>query len=179
VELHEGELFVTVHHDKSRPFAVASGILDVVATGTAFNVLRTAERTTVTVTEGSVAAFHEGRDAETNVRVQTGQQLSYSHSSHSVAMRQTDPAHAIAWRSGMLYFQGEPLGEVIDSVNRYTAGTITIEDPQISGLSYSGTARTDGVEGWLQALTYTFEVAVVKSPNGHRLIVPRPAGRRN
>jgi transmembrane sensor len=179
IELLEGELFVTVRHDTSRPFSVASGILEVVATGTAFNVLRSAERTTVTVAEGSVAAFHEGRTAETNVRLQTDQQLIYSHASHSVAVRQADPDHAIAWRTGTLYFQGEPLAEVVASINRYTTGRIAIEDPRISGLSYTGTVHTNAVEGWLEALPYSFAVSVVNFPNGRRLIGPRPADRRD
>ena len=76
VQLHEGEVFVTVHHDTSRPFSVASGILEVVATGTAFNVLRTAERTTVSVAEGSVAAFHEGRATESS-QADRGRSLAY------------------------------------------------------------------------------------------------------
>jgi transmembrane sensor len=177
IALHEGELFVRVQHDGSRPFSVVSGTLDVVATGTAFNVLRSAERTTVTVAEGSVAAFHEGRAAETNVRLQTNQQLIYSHASHSVAVRQADPAHAIAWRTGTLYFQGEPLAEVVASVNRYAATSVTIEDPRLSDLSYTGTVHINAVEDWLQGLEFSFPVAVVDSSDGQRLIGPRPADR--
>jgi transmembrane sensor len=179
VELHEGELFVTVRRDTGRPFSVASGILEVVATGTAFNVLRSAERTTVTVAEGSVAAFHEGRAAETNVRLQTNQQLIYSHASHSVAVRQADPGNAIAWRTGTLYFEGEPLAEVIASINRYSAGSITIEEPRVNDLSYTGTVHTNAIEGWLEGLPYSFPVTVVNLPNGHRVIGPRAAERRD
>jgi transmembrane sensor len=179
VALHEGELFVTVRHDSGRPFSVVSSILEVVATGTAFNVLRSAERTTVTVAEGSVAAFHEGRKAEANVRLQTNQQLVYSHASHSVSVREADPSHANAWRSGTLYFQGEPLAEVIASIVRYSAGSITIDDPRINDLSYTGTVHTNAIEGWLEALPYSFAVSVVTLPNGHRVIGPRAAERRD
>jgi transmembrane sensor len=179
VTLHEGEVFATVRHDASRPFFVTSGVLDVVATGTAFNVLRTAHRTTVTVTEGSVAAFQEGRSAEANVRLQKGQQLTYAHASHSVAVRQADQAHSATWRTGVLYFQGEPLAEVIASINRYTAASITIDDSLVGKLAYTGTVHTNAVESWLAALPYSFAVTVVKQPDGSRVIGPRPVDHRN
>ncbi len=175
VDLHEGELFVAVHHDTSRPFSVDAGRLEVLATGTAFNVLRTAERTTVTVAEGSVAAFHEGRaDAAPNVRLQTGQQLVYSQASHTVAVRQADPRNAIAWRSGTLNFQNEPLSEVITTINRYAARKTVIEDPGVQELSFTGTARTDQIDGWLRALPHAFPVAIVELADGRRLIRPQP-----
>jgi len=178
VELHEGELFVAVHHDRSRPFSVSSGELDVVATGTAFNVQRTAARTTVTVTEGSVATFQEVRVAEANVLL-TGQQLGYLHASHSVDVRDTDAAQATAWRSGVLYFQGVPLSEVIASVNRYATTAIAIEGEATRNFSYTGTVHTNAIDSWLEALPFSFDLTVVKSPDGRRRIGPRPAARRN
>jgi transmembrane sensor len=180
VELHEGEVFVTVHHDTSRPFSVASGILEVVATGTAFNVMRRGERTTVTVAEGSVAAFPEGRAADANLTLGTGQQLTYSHAEHGYAVRQVDPGHAIAWRKGMLYFDGETMAEVVASLNRYSAGRIVIEDTRIRDIPYNGTANTyaEGINNWLkgvpQALTELlgFRVEVRELPDGRRLVAP-------
>jgi transmembrane sensor len=178
VTLHEGEVFVTVHRDSSRPFSVASGILEVVATGTAFNVLRTGERTTVTVAEGSVAAFHEGRATETNTTLQAGQQLIYSHAAHNFAVRQTDPAHAIAWRTGMLHFQGEPMSEVVASINRYTTRRVVIDDPRIRDFSFTGTAHThaDGINKWLKGATEIlgFRVEVRDLADGSRLVAPSP-----
>jgi transmembrane sensor len=177
VQLHEGELYVAVHPDASRPFHVAAGRLEVTATGTAFNVLRTEGRTTVTVVEGSVEAAYEGRGSPApNVQLEPGQQLVYSHASHSVIVRQADPRDAIAWRSGMLNFHDEPLSEVIATVNRYAARQILIEDPGIRDLSFTGTARTDRLESWLGALPHAFPVVVAERRDGRMLIGPRPGG---
>lgn len=179
VELHEGELFVRVRHDTTRPFSVAADNFEVVATGTAFNVLRSSERTTVTVTEGSVAAFHEGRTAATNVGLTKGQQLVYLHATHSVRFRDVDPDQAIAWRSGMLSFREEPLSEVISSVNRYTSRTISIEGPRIGDFIFNGTVHTNEIKDWLEGLPVSFQLTVASSPHGYRLLDPRPADRRN
>lgn len=175
VELHEGELFVTVHHDASRPFTVEAGRLEVLATGTAFNVLRTPGRTTVTVAEGSVDAFYGDQDAEApNVRLQSSQQLVYAHATHSVAVREADPRDATAWRSGTLYFENEPLSEVIDRINRYAARKIVIEDPEVGAFAFTGTAGTDRIQGWLQALPQIFPVTVVGPAGGNQRIALRP-----
>ncbi len=176
VELHEGELFVTVHHDTTRPFLVRSGRLEAVATGTAFNVLRTEERTTVTVTEGTVNAFHEGRAAGANVRLKAGEQLIYSYAPHSVTVRTADPALAAGWRSGMLYFQNDPLSEVIATINRYTTQTIVVEDPRVRKYPFLGSADVADIDGWLEGLPdiLTFPVGVREFADGRRLIFPQP-----
>lgn len=175
IELHEGELFVTVQHDTSRPFSVDAGKLAVIATGTAFNVLRTDERTTVTVAEGSVDALYGDEDIEApNMSLQASQQLVYAHDTHSVVVQQANPCDPTAWRSGTLCFQKEPLSEVIAKVNRYAARKIVIEDPELGALSFTGTARTDRIQGWLQALPHIFPVSVVELAGGNQLIARPP-----
>src|SRR5690606_21085018 len=103
--------------------------LAVTATGTAFNVQRSIDRTTVTVVEGSVSAHYEGAGTGLpDVALQAGQQLVFTHATHSVRVREADTADAIAWRTGLLHFRSEPLSEVIATVNRYADRPIVIED---------------------------------------------------
>ncbi len=175
VELHEGEIYVAVHKDAARPFSVEAGRLKVVATGTEFNVLRTDERTTVTVAEGSVDALYEGQSVETpNVSLQVSQQLIYSHATHRVTVRDTDPRDAVAWRTGMLSFYKEPLSEVVARMQRYMGQPIVIEDPQLASLPITSGARIDNLDGWLRALHHIHPVTV-QVRDGRYLIGPQPA----
>jgi transmembrane sensor len=175
VQLHEGELFVAVRPQAERPFSVDADRLEVTATGTAFNVLRTDERTTVTVAEGSVDARFKGEDATAPMQqLQAGQQLVYFHTTHRVVVRQTDPRDAIAWRTGTLHFQNQPLSEVIATVNRYAAKRILIEDPQVAAMTFTGTARTDRIEGWMRGLSVAFPVMVEALADGRQRIIARP-----
>jgi transmembrane sensor len=180
VQLHEGEMFVTVREDPDRPFSVDTGKLEVIATGTAFNVLRTDERTTVTVAEGSVDADFTGEDAAAPMqRLQSGQQLIYLRATHRVEVLPSDPVAASAWRSGTLHFQNQPLSEVIATVNRYAARRIVIEDPQVGALIFNGTARTDLIAGWLQGLAVALPVTVNELSDGRHLIAARPGASSN
>lgn len=175
VQLHEGELYVTVQKDAARPFSVQVGRLEAVATGTAFNVLRTDSRTTVTVAEGSVETRYNRKTAAMpRYRLQPNQQLIYSHASHSVDMRSVNPKLITDWREGRLYYENEPLGEIIATVNRYAARPLLIEDERVASLGYTGTVHIDNIRGWLGALQHSFQVAVVQLPDGRQRIDARP-----
>lgn len=175
VQLHEGELYVVVQKDAQRPFSVQAGRLEAVATGTAFNVLRTDNCTTVTVAEGSVETrFDQKAATMPRHRLQPEQQLIYSHDSHSVDVRTVNPELISAWRKGKLTYKNEPLAEVIAAVNRYAASPILIGDAQVGSLRYSGTVSVDNIQGWLGALQHSFRVAVVQLPDGRQRIDVRP-----
>lgn len=175
INLHEGELYITVHHDSSRPLSVDTGRLEVVATGTAFNVLLSAERTTVTVAEGSVEARYEAQASATpNTRLRARQQLIYSHTPHRVDIVETDPRNVIAWRTGRLYFSDGPLSEVIATVNRYARRQMVIEDPKVAAIPFFGTANIGELARWQMALPDTAAVSVTQLADGRLLVGPRP-----
>ncbi len=175
VQLHEGELYVTVQKDTARPFSVQAGKLEAVATGTAFNVLRSEGRITVTVAEGSVEAhYDQPASLMPRNRLQPNQQLVYWHASHSVDVRSVDPKLAFAWRAGKLHYQNEPLAEIIATVNRYAASPILIGDERVAGLGYTGTVHIDNIRGWLAGLQHSFPVEMVRLPDGRQRIDARP-----
>jgi transmembrane sensor len=176
VTLHEGELFVTVRSNSARPFLVDTGRLEVVATGTAFNVLRTVRRTTVTVAEGSVEARYEDA-ASPIVQLPQDQQLVYSHEAHSVEVRQAASADATAWRTGRLVCKQEPLTEIISTLNRYTTRTIIIEDARVAGWTFSGTVHIHDIDGSLEAMRVSLPVEIRELAGGRRLIASRPERR--
>lgn len=180
VTLHAGELYVSVHHEPARPFSVSVDKLQVIATGTAFNVLRTTGHTTVTVAEGSVKALYGEQDAiASNVQLlQTGQQLVLS-SSNGVIVRQADLHDVTAWRSGWLHFKNEPLVEVIEAVNRYTTRTIAIEGPQVKEIPFTTSVQIDSadrIRDWKRGLR-ALPVTVTERADGSLLLGPRSGTR--
>jgi transmembrane sensor len=173
VTLHDGELYVTVRSDSARPFVVDTGRLEVVATGTAFNVRRTARRTTVTVAEGSVAARYED-GASPIVQLPPDQQLVYSHDAHTVELREARSEEIIGWRSGQLAFRHDPLAEIAATLNRYTTRTIVIEDARVAAWTFSGGAHIDDTDGLLEAIRVGLPVEIREIAGGRRLIASRP-----
>jgi transmembrane sensor len=151
--------------------------IDVIATDAAFDVQRTSARTTVTVAEGSVDARYGDPPEDSKVHLKTGAQLVHANGTTTLLVRQADPRNATSWRSGILSFDGEPLSEVVATVNRYADAPIAIEDERLAAEGYTGTVPITGVEAWVAALPQSFSVEVTRRANGTRLVGPRRVAR--
>jgi len=114
--LVRGEAFFEVTHDSNRPFIVKSGDARVRAVGTAFNVRAIEDQVRVAVTEGTVAVTGESRsttlvNANQKVAVTAGQTGKVQSSAN---------LQATAWQQGSMIFDGQPLAEVLQEIDRYT-----------------------------------------------------------
>ena len=171
VFIDAGEAFFQVAKDSERPFVVRSGVIEVVALGTAFNVRRTATRVIVNVEEGvvrvaSVNAHEDVRNEATEagegqVRAGPGLQVTYAAEQRSLTVAKVQPAATAAWRTGRLEFIAEPLTSVVADLNRYSPRPIEVNGERLGTLIYTGTVRSDAIEDWLNAIEAVFPVAVI------------------
>jgi transmembrane sensor len=162
VVLESGVAYFEVAQDARRPFVVRAGEGVITALGTAFNVRHVGERTVVTVTEGKVkvvAAPVGGAGQASETILSAGHQLSYG-SRMQPLLTSPDPTIATAWRGGRLKYLDEPLKFVVPDVTRYARRQITIEDPAIGELRYTGTVMPAEIDDWLKSLARTFPVEV-------------------
>lgn len=163
--LAAGEAFFTVTHDASRPFVVAAGPLQIQDLGTAFNVRRTGERVSVSVTQGRVrltraagAAGHS--DTSGRLDLVAGQRAEFDPRSGAVSVSQVSAEHATAWRDNRLEFVNEPLADVIANVNRYTRHPVQFADARLGQLKFTGTVNIATIDSWVGALPHVFPVQV-------------------
>jgi len=75
----------------------------------------------------------------------------------------------LAWRRSTLYFQDQPLGEVVDELERYTNLKIEIDDPALRDVPVGGTFQTNpaGVEALLTMLHDGFGATIRRDDEGH------------
>ncbi|WP_129779514.1 FecR family protein [Peristeroidobacter soli] len=175
VRLKEGEAFFEVHHERGpRAFIVQSGSISIRAVGTAFNVRKTGERVTVTVTEGKVQIARSGRSAGDHPMISAGQQATYDPASNrlSVVTRGQDAQRALAWREQKLEFSDDPLDAVIANVNRYSPRHIEVRNVDLHQHFYTGTFQPDRLDEWLIAIERSFPVSIRVS-NEAVVIEPR------
>jgi transmembrane sensor len=147
VELLQGEAMFRVAKNRSRPFRVASGSLDVVAVGTAFNVYQQSSRTVVTVLEGRVRVIdHTGPLYTSSAPARTGQDFELASGEQAVVAPHTpiartsiaDPRRVTAWTERRLIFDETPLALAAREFARYNQRTIRIEDPKLAQLHITG-----------------------------------------
>jgi len=173
-----GEAFFKVHPDKSKPFVVRAGVLDVTAVGTAFDVSRTPGLLTVTVEEGVVSALPPNPagllSGTAAWRVGAGSRLAFSEAEATATLSTVQTSSAFAWRDGRLEYVDAPLSTVVADIRRYASYPLAISDDSASRLTYTGTVLTSSVESWLRALPSVLPVRVENQPGGGQRIVPAP-----
>jgi transmembrane sensor len=187
VRLDRGEAYFTVTHDAQRPFWVIAAGSWVRAVGTAFNVqIRPAQTgVRVTVSEGTIklgplAREHESPDtmssATAAATLTAGDQADVQ--SHHVVLRHLGPAGVVrstGWRSGTLYFENQPLSEVIAELSRQTPLKLIVRNPEVGNLPVGGSfeANTHGAETLVKMLQDGFRLTIHR--DGERIYIdPTP-----
>lgn len=166
IDLGTGEAFFTVAHDNRRPFVVTAGPLHIEDLGTAFNVRRTGQRVSVTVTEGRVRLSPaDGASPGANLTpgrldLVAGQRAEYDPATGAVSVSEVAIEHAAAWRHHRLEFVNEPLSTVLANVNRYSHQPVQLADPRLGDLMFTGTVNTTTIDSWVGALPHVFPVQV-------------------
>lgn len=176
----DGVAYFTVAHDPERPFVVRAGDFYVRATGTAFNVRYSGERTVVTVTEGTVDVYPVARQPEPAapppadaLRIKAGKEVVWDSPAVEPDVKTVDPAHALSWQEGRLEYLNEPLDSAIADINRYSSRKIIIRDPALGDLVFSGAVLTDSADVWVRSLPRLFPVELRKGADGNLVLVSR------
>lgn len=171
LDLSTGAAYFRVERDAVRPFIVQAGVVSVTAIGTAFDVRRYRDKVTVTVEEGTVEVRGISRDNHAEVwRAEAGYQLVYSTRSRTASLASVDPLIALGWRSGEFAYVHEPLGSVVEDLNRYSKSRIRIDDPEVAALPFTGTAFAASLDGWLAGVEQAYPVEVHESAGGDIVI---------
>lgn len=175
VYLSRGEALFEVARDLSRPFLVQAGAVLVRAAGAAFLVRVFGERTEVTVREGMVeVSGHQGAVAKLfgaqqpheldTIRTLTAHQqlaTTASLSTRIASMTPEEMRRQLAWREGMVIFDGQPLREAIEEVNRYNQRKIFVANAILAQRPVVGVFRATDVESFAQATAAAMGARVV------------------
>ncbi|WP_375204233.1 FecR family protein [Hyphococcus sp.] len=193
VRLSKGEAHFKVAKNPDRPFIAMAGDTAVRAVGTAFNVRLTPDAPVeVLVTEGKVevtkkdmpaprpATAHKPEVVEkpkplATVYLEAGQRLGADMTEPEKVTSVSEAAidRELAWRRGMLIFEGEPLENVVSELSRYSEARFIIVDDSIRDRRVGGYFRTDDVESLLSVLEHGLSIEVDREGDG--LIMLRDA----
>lgn len=180
VRLLRGEAMFDVAKDPSRPFFVKSEMVGVLAVGTEFRVSRHGGEDVVTVTEGTVALYRDGRDevrgavsqppaqlanATGGVALLAGEQVSVSKSNRTqpVAKQKVNVEYELAWADGWVTYEDKTIAEVAREFNRRNRVQIVIVDASIAErrLAFFRGSATDP-ESFVSALAVSSDITIVR-----------------
>jgi len=176
--LVQGEIYVKVAKDETRPLSVLANDRIVQAVGTEFNLQITADqKIELLVTEGRVrvavhAAPAGGRERTapdalpvTSLEVTAGQRLTVDNREPDSGLAKTaKPATSeeievkLSWQQGNLIFRGEPLEEAMREIGRYTSVEFVILDDDLKQMRVAGLFKAGDVDSLLAVLKENFDI---------------------
>jgi transmembrane sensor len=168
----DGEAYIKVRHEKTRPFSVRAGPVTISALGTAFDVRRDGEHVTLTVEEGSIRMVAPGVAGSLEWQASAGYQIDYSQRERTALVASVDTRRQLQWRSGQLAYDQAPLATVVADINRYSTARLVIGDPQLARMKFSGTVFVASIEDWLGALQAIYPVSARKDAAGVVRLLP-------
>jgi len=173
--LHEGRARFAVAHE-ARPFIVQAGANQVVATGTLFDVSLLDDRLSVVLLEGTVEVRQTRGSAPPAVRrLEAGNRLVMQGEGAPVST----PAGRgdTSWARRMLEFDDVPLGEAVETANRYSRVQIRLADAQTRSLRVTGAFRAGDAAGLARSLAAAFDLELRTDSDGNLSLSRRASAR--
>lgn len=148
--LYRGEAFFDIAHDRSRPFEVEAGPVQVTVRGTAFAVRYVGNEAEVSVQRGEV----DLRTRQDDARVSLGAGDSIRVGPQGFGERQhgAEAQSQLAWVKGRMVFENCPLSQVLAELRRYYPGWIVNTNERLENLSVTGNWRLDDPLGVARSL---------------------------
>lgn len=144
-----GEAYFEVAHRADAPFVVTTPAGSIEVLGTHFNVMAAADRTTVTLAEGSVRLRFGHRE----FTMQPGQQASIT-SSGDIDVRTVNTRNYTSWSTGTYDFSDTPLSEIVRQLSLWYGVSIHIDSPEVAASRYTGViTRSESLQQALDLLT--------------------------
>lgn len=111
----EGEAYLIVTHDESRPFHVNVDELDIRVLGTRFNVkaYRDEEEVTTTLEQGRVKVT----SPTSSVVLNPNEQATYYRNRNRISVKNVIASNYNAWKEGQLIFEQAPLSNILSTLS--------------------------------------------------------------
>lgn len=156
-----GEAYFKVAHDASKPFIVASGDARVEVLGTRFNVNTKAKPGTmeVVLTSGKVSVYYQDKPRE-NVMLMPGEKAELTADNKQIRKTINSDPNYMAWKTRILVFENETLGQVIKTLQNVYHSPVTISDQKLAECRVTASFHDQSLQSVLEVLKATLDLQV-------------------
>ena len=132
----EGEGYLEVAHDASKPFFVVTDQIKVKVLGTKFDIsaYKDDDHVSVVLVEGSVQAT----SANENLVMKPNQILNYVKLTRKSTIEKTNVLEYVAWKEGWMYCNKVPIQLLTTKLSRYYDMKISFNDSRINSMTLTG-----------------------------------------
>jgi len=161
----QGEAFFRVQKTQNKnKFIVHANGMDIIVTGTQFNVIARDDESSVLLTEGSVTLrTANGKE----IKMKPGDFVKVED--EVPARQMVDQQRVLAWKESKLYFVNTPIYEVAKIIAKHYGVKVTVSDKATGERTVSGIMPNDNLDVLIQALEATGDYKISKI-NGEIII---------
>lgn len=154
VEL-KGEAYFEVKHLEKSDFIVGLNKLNIKVLGTKFNVSDYASDffTDIVLLEGKINV--SDKTGVFNQELFPDQKISYDIKNQSAKLSQVDATRFAEWKDGFLIIDNEPLGQVLNRIERWYNAEIVVEDEALKSYRFKATFKDEPLEEVLRLISLT------------------------
>ena len=148
----EGEAYFDVVKDETRPFIVQTHLGEVTVLGTAFNINAYTDASVYTTLGHGKVQFSSSSIG--TIILSPGEQA--VGSANGSEKRMVDLDEYVGWVDGRYVFNNRPLGEIMQTFERWYDIQVYYETPHLRDITYSGSLKRYGtINSFLDALELT------------------------
>ena len=148
----EGEAYFDVVKDETRPFIVQTHLGEVTVLGTAFNINAYIDASVYTTLVHGKVQFSSSSIG--TIILSPGEQAVVS--ANGSEKRMVDLDEYVGWVDGRYVFNNRPLGEIMQTFERWYDIQVYYETPHLRDITYSGSLKRYGtINSFLDALELT------------------------
>lgn len=166
VWLDRGEAFFDVAKQSGQTFVIYAGARTITVLGTKFSVRRSGRDVVVAVLEGRVRVEDgpsDGTDSEATI---TAGDIAIARDGSTVVTKSAAAVQQeLAWRNGMLAFNGTTLASAAEQFNRYNRKQLVLGDADASALLVDGSYQARAVEAFARMLERAYGLDLRTTPS--------------
>jgi ferric-dicitrate binding protein FerR (iron transport regulator) len=163
----KGEAFFhvakTAHHNR---FIVHTEQMDIIVTGTQFNVITRDDRSSVLLTEGSVTI--RSKDGK-EIMMKPGDFVEINN--NELEKKPANEEAILAWRENKLIFENTPMTEAAKLISEHYGIKVTLADQQVKERPLSGIMQNDNLGVLLKSLE-AMDLKIIRKDN--EIIISAP-----
>jgi transmembrane sensor len=155
VEL-EGEAFFKVTKSLKTPFIVKTNDVNVTVYGTVFNVSAYCDESFIqaTLVEGKVGVTLNNMKSGSEIKLMSGQQLTYHRETGSTETTDVNTGQFTAWTNGKLVFENEPIANILNIMSRWYNFNFEFKDESLKKQRFTlNLSRYDDVNKILEMIS--------------------------
>jgi ferric-dicitrate binding protein FerR (iron transport regulator) len=156
-----GEAWFEVAHDKTKPFIISYGKARIQVLGTSFyvNTKNANGNIDVILTKGKVALYYNDRPS-VQVLLAPGEKAEILNEQEMISKSSNDNENFLSWKTKIFVFNDEPLGEIIQALNKVYHANIKVTNNTISNCRITVTFDNQSLESILNVLKSTVNLTI-------------------